>query len=90
MAEENTAYNWLDIGLDIYAKSAVDPAIAAVILPAAIALGAPGMTVWLAANAASLGSVKGSKPFSVDLYLADHAYPVLFFLSRVSSIICLK
>ena len=54
MAEENTAYNSLDIGLDIYAKSAVDPAVAAVTLPAAIALGAPGMTAWLAANAASL------------------------------------
>nr|WP_320113874.1 hypothetical protein [uncultured Desulfuromonas sp.] len=58
MAEENTAYNWEDEALDIYAKSGLDPAVAIATLPLALAGGTSGVAAWLAANAAELGTTR--------------------------------
>ena len=61
MAEENTAYNFLDEGLDIYAKSAADPILAATTLPAAIALG-------------PLGTINGVKSLICDFRAASFLF----------------
>ncbi|TRO35077.1 calcium-binding protein [Pseudomonas sp. ALS1131] len=54
MAEERTAYGIDDAILDKYAISGLDPLVAAVTLPAAIAAGAVGIAAWEVANASQL------------------------------------
>ena len=56
MVEENTAYGFTDEALDIYAKSSIDPAIAALTLAPAIYGGPVAFTAWLALNATQVAT----------------------------------
>jgi hypothetical protein len=54
MAEENTAYDNYDYALDLYAKSDIDPVVASVTLPVALAGGPVTVAAWLTLYAAEL------------------------------------
>ena len=56
MAEENTAYDFVDEVLDAYAKSGFDPLVALETLPQAIAGGAIQVSMWMATHAGQLGT----------------------------------
>ncbi|MFT3960568.1 calcium-binding protein [Propionivibrio sp.] len=58
MAEENTAYDWKDKALDLYAKSGFDPAMALLTFPGAMAGGAIAVAEWEATNVAQLATTR--------------------------------
>lgn len=66
MAEENSAYDTVDLAIDEYAKSGMDPEVAMLTLPAAL-LGPAGVGAWLVLNAAMLANTRSHETWK-ELY----------------------